>query len=94
MRQPFSDERCPVRTILPRPQGSRKGEVCPSTDQLVGFAPDYDREVGSDGAVKRIFEAVYGKVLVPEGDMLRPDPANLTPRTKALFEQMFPTSTP
>ncbi|MDP2816838.1 MAG: GNAT family N-acetyltransferase [Polaromonas sp.] len=61
--------------------------------QLVGFAPGYDREVGRDGAVKRIFEAVYGKVLVPEGDMLRPDPDNLTPRTKALFELMFPTST-
>ncbi|HEX7913848.1 MAG TPA: GNAT family N-acetyltransferase [Paraburkholderia sp.] len=62
--------------------------------QLVGFAPGYDREVGSDGAVKRIFEAVYGKVLVAEDDMLRPDPANLTPRTKALFELMFPASTP
>ena len=61
--------------------------------QLVGFAPGYDREVGSDGTVKRIFEAVYGKVLVSEDDMLRPDPANLTPRTKALFEQMFPAST-
>jgi len=60
--------------------------------QLVGFAPGYDREVGKDGVVKRIFEAVYGKVLVPEEGMLRPDPGNLTPRTKILFELMFPTS--
>lgn len=62
--------------------------------QLVGFAPGYDREVGKDGAVKRIFEAVYGKLLVPEEAMLRPDPANLTPRARELFELMFPAAQP
>ncbi|AKM03254.1 GNAT family N-acetyltransferase [Burkholderia pyrrocinia] len=61
---------------------------------LVGFAPGYDREIGSDGAVKRIFEAVYGKVLVADEDMLRPDPANLTPKAKALFDLMFPIAAP
>lgn len=61
---------------------------------LVGFAPGYDREIGGDGAVKRIFEAVYGKVLVADEDMLRPDPANLTPRAKALFDLMFPIAAP
>jgi hypothetical protein len=61
--------------------------------QLVGFAPGYDREIGKDGLVKRVYEAVYGKVLVPAEEMLRPDPRNLTPRTRVLFELMFPTST-
>lgn len=57
---------------------------------LLGFVPGYDREVGADGEVKRVFEAVYAKVLVPESALLRPDPANLTPRARALFDQMFP----
>jgi GNAT superfamily N-acetyltransferase len=57
---------------------------------LLGFVPGYDREVAADGEVKRVFEAVYAKVLVPESALLRPDPANLTPRARALFEQMFP----
>lgn len=57
---------------------------------LLGFVPGYDREAVADGSVKRVFEAVYAKVLVPESALLRPDPANLTPRARALFEQMFP----
>ncbi len=60
--------------------------------QLVGFAPGYDREVAKDGVVKRVYEAVYGKVLVPPDELLRPDPGNLTPRARALFEVMFPES--
>ncbi len=58
--------------------------------RLLGFTPGYDREVVAPGVVKRVFEAVYAKVLVAEEDLLRPDPANLTPRTQALFEQLFP----
>jgi len=42
--------------------------------------------------VKRVYEAVFGKILVSDAEMLRPDPAHLTPRTRALFEQMFPPS--
>ena len=40
--------------------------------------------------VRRVFEAVYCKVLVPENELVRPDPANLTPRTRALFDALFP----
>jgi len=58
--------------------------------QLLGFAPGYDREVDPDGKVKRVVEAVYGKVLVNPDDILWPDPKNLTPKALALFEQMFP----
>ena len=42
------------------------------------------------GVVKRVYEAVYAKVLVPDEDLLRPDPKNLTPKVKALFELLFP----
>lgn len=58
--------------------------------RLLGFVPGYDREVVAGGAVKRVYEAVYAKVLVPESELMRPDPANLTPGTRALFELLFP----
>jgi len=58
--------------------------------QLLGFTPGYDREVAAEGDVKRVYEAVYAKVLVSEHSLLRPDPRNLTPKTKTLFELLFP----
>ena len=57
--------------------------------QLVGITPGYDREMVRPGVVKRVYEALYVKVLVDEDDLLRPDPGNLTPRTRALFEALF-----
>lgn len=63
--------------------------------QLIGFTSGYDQEQVSPGVVKRVFEAVYCKVLVPEEDLARPDPKNLTPRTLALFNAIFsPQSSP
>jgi hypothetical protein len=58
--------------------------------QLLGFTPGYDRELVAEGVVKRVYEAVFAKVLAPDHDLLRPDPKNLTPKTKALFELLFP----
>jgi len=58
--------------------------------QLLGFAPGYDRELVAPGVVKRVYEAFYAKVLVPHEELLRPDPKNLSPRAKALFEVLFP----
>ena len=59
--------------------------------QLLGFAPGYDREMVAPGVVKRVYEAFYAKVLVPDEDLLRPDPKNLSPKAKALFDVLFPT---
>ncbi len=59
--------------------------------QLLGFAPGYDREMVAPGVVKRVYEAFYAKVLVPDEDLLRPDPRNLSPRAKALFDLLFPS---
>ena len=58
--------------------------------QILGFAPGYDRELVAPGVVKRVYEAFYAKVLVPDDDLLRPDPRNLSPKARALFEVLFP----
>ena len=58
--------------------------------QLIGFTSGYDREQVAPGVVKRVFEGVYTKVLVPDEEMLRPDPRNLTPKARALFDVLFP----
>jgi hypothetical protein len=58
--------------------------------QLLGFTPGYDREIVEGNMVKRVYEAVFAEVLVPEHALLRPDPKNLTPKTKALFDLLFP----
>jgi hypothetical protein len=58
--------------------------------QLIGFTSGYDQEQVSPGVVKRVFEAVYCKVLVPEEELARPDPEHLTPTTRALFDAIFP----
>lgn len=62
--------------------------------QLLGFVPGYDREVVGNGQVKRVFEAVYAKLLVDEDGILRPRSENLTPTAHALFEMMFPLKSP
>ena len=58
--------------------------------QLIGFTSGYDREQVAPGVVKRVFEGVYTKVLVPVDEVLRPDPRNLTPKARALFDVLFP----
>lgn len=57
--------------------------------RLLGFFPGYDREEVSPGVVKRVYEAVYAKLLVPEEEVLRPDPRNLTPRARTLYALLF-----
>ena len=60
--------------------------------QLLGFAPGYDREVVAGGDVKRVVEAVYGKILVKPDAILWPESKNLTPKALALFDMMFPAA--
>ncbi len=57
--------------------------------RLLGFFPGYDREEVAPGVVKRVYQAVYAKLLVPEDEVLRPDPRNLTPRARALYGLLF-----
>jgi hypothetical protein len=58
--------------------------------RLIGIAPGYDREMVAPGVVKRVYEAVYAKVLVSECEMLRPQTRNLTRGTHSIFCQLFP----
>lgn len=59
--------------------------------QLIGFTSGYDREEVAPGVVKRVFEGAYVKVLVPEEELVRPDPKNLTPHARDLFDALFPS---
>lgn len=58
--------------------------------QLIGITPGYDRELVAPGVVKRVYEAVYAKVLIGEAGLLRPRPQDLTPKTNAFFNLLFP----
>ncbi len=58
--------------------------------QLIGITPGYDREMVAPGVVKRVYEAIYAKVLVAENGLLRPRARNLTRRTRAFFRMLFP----
>lgn len=58
--------------------------------QLIGVIPGFDRELVGPGEVKRVFEAIYVKVLATESDFLHPDAQGMTPATRALFGHLFP----
>jgi GNAT superfamily N-acetyltransferase len=58
--------------------------------RLLGMFPGYDRELVAPGVVKRVYQAVYAKLLAPEDKVLRPDPQNMTPTTSALYALLFP----
>jgi hypothetical protein len=58
--------------------------------QLIGITPGYDREMVAPGIVKRVYEAMYAKVLDTDASLLRPEPQNLTARTRAFFDFVFP----
>jgi len=76
-----------VMATLKMPQMAQAMERAGYT--LLGFLPGYDREVGADGSVKRVFEAVYAKVLVPASALLWPAPEHMTPRARELFARTF-----
>ena len=58
--------------------------------QLIGIIPGFDRELVGQGQVKRVFEAIYVKVLATEQDFLRPTSDGMTPATRSLFEHLYP----
>jgi hypothetical protein len=58
--------------------------------QLVGIIPGFDREMVKPGIVKRVYEAIYAKVLVDEEAFVRPRYGDMTPATAALFDLLYP----
>jgi GNAT superfamily N-acetyltransferase len=57
--------------------------------RLLGFFPGFDREEISPGVFKRVYQAVYAKLLVPDDHILRPAAKNMTPRSKMIFDLLF-----
>jgi hypothetical protein len=58
--------------------------------RLLGFFPGRDREEIAPGIVKRVYQAVYAKMLVAADKVHWPESKNMTPKTRALFELLFP----
>jgi hypothetical protein len=56
---------------------------------LVGITPGLDRERVAPGVVRRVYEAMYVKVLVDSDGLLQPSVHNMTPRTRAMFDMLF-----
>jgi len=57
--------------------------------RLLGFFPGYDREEVAPGVVKRVYQSVYAKLMVPEDEVHWPDPKSMTPRARALYALLF-----
>jgi hypothetical protein len=60
---------------------------------LVGIVPAFDRNYVHPGQIKRVYEAIYAKVLVSEDEVALPTDANLTLRTKAVWRALFERKT-
>jgi GNAT superfamily N-acetyltransferase len=57
--------------------------------RLLGFFPGFDREEVEPGVVKRVYQAVYAKLLVPEEKVQLPTVGNMTSRTRHIFNLLF-----
>jgi hypothetical protein len=57
--------------------------------QIIGIVPASDRLMVAPGVIKRVYEAIYIKVLAADADVLRPQSQSMTPRTKALYDFLF-----
>jgi hypothetical protein len=59
---------------------------------LVGIVPAMDRSLDDTGRVKRVYEALYAKVLVGEDQIALPPPDALTSRTRIVWDALFKRS--
>jgi hypothetical protein len=62
--------------------------------RLVGMMPGFDREVVELGVVKRVYEAVYVRVLADAGELLQPNRQHMTLATRELFDLLYGTGAP
>ena len=58
--------------------------------RILGFFPGRDRQEVSPGVVKRAYQSVYAKLLVPDDQLHWPDPAKMTARSREMFSLLFP----
>ena len=59
--------------------------------QLIGIMPGFDQELVAQGKIRRVYEAIYVKVLEP-ATLLPPDKANMTEAVRGLYELLFERS--
>jgi hypothetical protein len=57
--------------------------------QLIGIMPGFDREVTAPGVVRRVYEAIYVRLLAPPDEILPPSDEGMRPATRELFERLF-----
>ncbi len=57
--------------------------------QLVGVVPAFDRDMVRPGEVKRVYEALYAKVLVAAHEVEVPKPEQLTKKTRQVMQALF-----
>jgi hypothetical protein len=57
--------------------------------QLVGIVPGHDRDMVAPGQIKRVYEALYTKLLVSKDALHTPPPEALTARTRAVWTALF-----
>jgi|GEM_PF-852006 len=57
--------------------------------KLVGLVPAFDMDAISPGTVKRVYEAIYAKVLVGPEKVHLPDWNALIPSTRALYTHLY-----
>jgi hypothetical protein len=55
----------------------------------VGIVPGYDRDVIANGEVKRVYEALYTKLLVPSDAVHTPPVESFTDRTREVWCALF-----
>lgn len=57
--------------------------------RLAGIMPGFDREVLVPGVVKRVYEAIYVRLLVAADAIEQPRPEGMQPSTRDLFDRLF-----
>ncbi len=57
--------------------------------KLVGITPAHDRDMVRPGTVKRVFEALYVKLLVPPDEILEPRTEAMLPEVRRLYDHLF-----
>lgn len=72
---------------LKHPYSQRMAEA--AGYELAGIIPGFDRDMIEPGLVKRVYEAVYVKLLVPEAALQKPSRQAMTPKVRELFDHLF-----
>lgn len=57
--------------------------------QLVGIVPAFDRDMISPGEIKRVYEALYAKVLIPSEGVVKPPEGALSFKTRKVWHALF-----